>query len=247
MNLLTETLIISFSMAVISSVPLYSVTFRKYSNLFYLLGTGALAGILGFDLIPDLYALGGSRSMGYVGIVWIIYSGIHLVHLRRHRHDEDLQDHDIPHSHYGDRTNLFFLFSMVAHCFASGMLLVTSEAFSSGLNRSIFLALFAHKIYESLTVSSVLIEKQSSRQKAVVSIAIYSLALPLGVVFTYFFRSNLTPSLALVVTSLAAGTLLGCLIFDFFLPSLSQIRKQKSTIAWIIMGLLSAQFFMKAL
>ena len=162
--------------------------------------------------------------------------------MKNHEHENEPA-----HSHYGNGSNLFFLFSMIAHCFASGMLLVTSAEYSVGLNRSIFLALLAHKLYESLTVSSVLIEKQKSLRKSIFSIILYSFSLPAGVILTYLFRSHLTPPIALIATSLAAGTLLGCLIFDFFIPSLSQIRKSWSTIGWIAIGLLSAQILIKAL
>ena len=233
LNLLTETLIISAGMVGVSAIPLYSHTVRKFSNLFYLLGTGALAGILFFDLLPDLFELGGSRSIWGVGLVCLIYSLIHIFQKN--------------HSHHGNGNSAFFLTSMISHCFASGILLVTSAEFSTGLNRSIFLALLAHKLYESLTVSSVLIEKQKSRSKSIFSILLYSISLPLGVILTYLFKSHLTPAIALLATSLAAGTLLGCLIFDFLIPSLPQIRHRWSTIGWIILGLLSAQFLLKVL
>jgi zinc transporter ZupT len=256
MNLLTETLIISLGMAMVSCIPLYSKTLRKYSGLFYLLGTGALAGILFFDLVPDLYELGGMSAMAYIGVVWFLYSLIHIFQMKHHQHEvssgaaETLaHDHEneLAHSHHGNGSSVFFLLSMIAHCFASGMLLVTSAEFSTGLNRSIFLALLAHKLYESLTVSSVLIEKQKSEKKSMISILIYSASLPAGVGLTYLFRTDLTPPIALLATSLAAGTLLGCLIFDFFLPSLGQIRKSWKAMGWIAIGLISAQFLMKTL
>ena len=247
-NLLTETLIISLGMAAVSAIPLFSHTVRKFSSLFYLLGTGALSGILFFDLLPDLFELGGKTSLWSVGVVWVIYSLIHVFHLRHHGHEHGSEIEKAVHNHHGHGENSsFFLFSMVSHCFASGILLVTSEEFSTGLNRSIFLALLAHKLYESLTVSTVLIEKQKSHTKSIFSIGFYSLSLPLGVGFTILFRAYLTPQIALFATSLAAGTLLGCLIFDFLIPSIAQVRKRWTTLGWIAAGLLSAQFLMKAL
>lgn len=234
-------------MAGVSLLPLYSGFLRKYSSLFYLIGTGALAGILVFDLLPDLYELGGKTSLYSVVLVWVAYSLLHLLPLRKHQTLDELSDVPAPHHHQGLQSSRFFLFSMSSHCFASGILLVTSQQFSTGLNRSVFLALLAHKLYEAITVSAVLIERQKSHRKSFYSIFIYSASLPIGVALTYAFRSYFTPGVALLATSLAAGTLLGCLIFDFLIPSLVQIRRKISTLGWVVLGLFSAQFLVKLL
>jgi zinc transporter ZupT len=246
-TLLTETLMISLGMAGISLLPLYSGILRKYSSLFYLVGTGALAGILVFDLLPDLYELGGIKSLSSVALVWLAYSLLHLLPLNHHENLAELSEVAVPLHHHGHQSSRFFLFSMSSHCFASGILLVTSQQFSTGLNRSVFLALVAHKLYEALTVSAVLVEKQKSHRKSFYSIFIYSASLPVGVALTYEFRNYFTPGVALLATSLAAGTLLGCLIFDFLLPSLVQIRRKISTLGWVVLGLFSAQFLVKLL
>ncbi|MFX6201682.1 hypothetical protein ABTF50_19990, partial [Acinetobacter baumannii] len=62
-GLTAETICISACIAILSAVPLFLEVARRYSKLFFLLGTGALSGILAFDLIPDLFELGGSSSL----------------------------------------------------------------------------------------------------------------------------------------------------------------------------------------
>jgi zinc transporter ZupT len=243
MSLLTETLIISACMILLSGLPLFSRRLREHSRFFFLLGTGALSGILLFDLIPDLFEMGGSQSLWGVGAVWALYSILHLTHLKHHK-DPDAPE-ALVHHHHGPSS--FFLVSMVGHCLASGILLVASEGLAGGLNRTVFLALLSHKAYEALTVSSILIEREGSRAKAAVSIAIYSISLPVGVALTYYFRSVLTPSIAMIATSLAAGTLLGCLIYDFILPSLVYLKARRRDAAWILIGLILTQFMMRGL
>jgi zinc transporter ZupT len=242
MSLLFETWIISAGMALLSGLPLFSRTIRSYSKLCFLLGTGALSGILFFDLLPDLYEMGGAKSLWGVGAVWALYSLFHLTSLGHHEHLPEAAE--TGHSH--DRGVAFFLASMSAHCLASGVLLVASEQLAPAINRTVFLALLSHKAYEALTVSSVLMERQKSRSQALLSIALYAISLPLGVVMTYAFRSVLTPGVALVATSLAAGTLLGCLIFDFFLPSLGYLKRRKRDFAWIAAGFAMTQILMRA-
>ena len=225
-------------MITLSALSLLSPLVRKQSKFLYLLGTGALSGILLFHLLPDLLHMGGNKSLWYAGIVWAIYSLFHLLHLRNHK--STLADHDHPHENM-----TFFLTSMIAHCLASGMLLVISETFSIGIRHTIFGALLFHKIYESLTVASVLIEKQSSRAKAIFSISLYSASLPIGVILTSQYREILTPQIAILATSLAAGTLLGCLIFDFLLPSFHRLQNRWSAIGWIMTGLFTSHLIMR--
>ena len=74
---------------------------------------------------------------------------------------------------------------------------------------------------------------------------LYSLSLPLGVILTYGFQ--LTPFMAMLVTSLAAGTLMGCLIFDFLIPSIVQMKNRWADIGWIFAGRCLAQLMMMAL
>ena len=254
MSLLLETSIISACILLLSLVPLFLPVARRYSKFFYLLGTGALSGILAFDLIPDLFDIGGSKSLIGVAAVWFLYSLLHMSHLGHHgkksvagahdQHDDDAHEHH----HHGSGGNTYvFLGSMVAHCIASGVMLVAAPGLGDGFNRTVFWALLAHKAYEALTVSSVLIEKEHSRLRTVVSVLVYSASLPLGVVLTYGFRTALTPFVAMLITSLAAGTLMGCLIFDFLIPSISQMKNRKTEIGWILVGLGITQVMMRML
>ncbi len=217
-------------MAVFSGMPMLSKRVRDRSKLFFLFGTGALTGILCFDLLPDLFGIGGISSLWSVGVVWLLYSLLHFSHLGHHHQGGE------PHSHQ-DHSVTFFLTSMVFHCLASGVLLVASAGFSGSLNRTVFIALLSHKAYESLTVSSVLVEKQKSRLSALISILAYSLSLPAGVILTLVFRASLSPKVALVAMSLAAGTLLGCLIFDFLLPTLGHLKTRRMDFGWILLGM----------
>ena len=135
---------------------------------------------------------------------------------------------------------------MMVHCMASGMLLAMSFELTSSFGRTVFFALIAHKSYESLTVSSVLVEKYKSKKSTLIAILLYSLSLPIGVLLTSLFHSKITQTAALLTTSLAMGTLLGCLIYDFIVPSLKQFRTHRFAPIWIALGLLATQFVMRA-
>jgi zinc transporter ZupT len=241
MTLFAETLIISLTMAALSCLPLFSRAVRGRSKLFFLMGTGALTGILFFDLLPDLVKMGGRSSLWVMGGVWVVYSILHMSHLGHHEHPEEAK---VSRGHH--EPSLFFLFSMIAHCIASGMLLAISDGLAGGLNRTVFIALLGHKTYEALTVSSILVERPGSRASKAAMIAAYSAALPVGVAATVIFHDLFTQTTALIAASLAVGTLLGCLVHDFLIPSISELRRRRLDFGWVVLGLALTQAVLRA-
>jgi zinc transporter ZupT len=249
MSFAHQTLLLAVCMALFSVLPLLSATVRRHSRDLFLIGTGALFGICFFDLVPDVFELGGGSSLVIVGAVWLLYSVIHLFHLQHHHHPDQgaahaKAHHEEPHEHDPEAMqhhgfSLFFG-SLVAHCLASGMLLTVSQSFSERIAHTVFLALLAHKTYESLLLSSILVEQHRSRAQQAGLIAVYSLALPVGAYLTQLFQEDVTQKVAVVISSIAVGTLLGCLIFDFLLPSIRQLRGQRLALpraGWILFGL----------
>jgi zinc transporter ZupT len=217
------------------------------------LGTGSLAGICFFELLPEVFQMGGRKSIIVTGVVWIIYSVLHIFHLGHHHHADKKQDEE----EQRKSSSLFFLGSMMIHCLASGMLLVLSEKMALKIpenaghgfghdithdfSRTVFFALLAHKIYEALTVSSILFDTQKNKTTFFISISAYALSFPAGVVLTYVLGDLITQGTALFATSVAVGTLLGCLIFDFLWPSFNHLKTKRTDLAWIVLGLLATQ------
>src|SRR5580704_9884668 len=91
-----STLIISALMLTLSLLPVQIQAIRARSRLLFLMGTGALVGLLVFDLVPDVVALGGKQSLVWIGAVWAIYSLFHLAHV--HVHTTDHAHADTPRS-----------------------------------------------------------------------------------------------------------------------------------------------------
>lgn len=230
LNLFSETLILSLGMALLCALPLVSERVRNHSRVFFLLGTGAMFGICFFDLLPDVFELGGRSSLVVAGVIWAVYSIFHIVKFgaagHSHGHEHDAEAH----------ASYLFLFSMIGHCVASGMLLAASQSLSAQMASTVFVALIAHKGYESLTVSSVLLRKILSRPGRIAAITAYALSLPLGVGVTYFFREQMSQRIAMFISSVAIGTLLGCLIFDFLIPSIEELRSRKARAGWLLLG-----------
>jgi zinc transporter ZupT len=243
MSLFLKTVIISALMILLCGLPLFFSQIKKISRLLFLMGTGALIGICGFDLIPDVIALGGNASLLLVFVVWLIYSAIHFMHDRKQPAHAD--DELTGHVHAGTQGISMFLASMMIHCGASGVLLAISIRYNAQFSRAVFLALVAHKGYESLIVATVILERVRRRSHAILAIVAYALSLPFGVAMAMVFQNQINAKLALFATCFALGTLLGCMVFDFILPSLVHVKKQKFELGWIIFGLALTELLMK--
>lgn len=235
MTLGAQILILAVCMSLFCALPLFSPVVRRYAGPLFLVGTGAMLGICFFDLVPGIMNLGGRFTLILMGVVWLSYSAIHFIHLTRHEHDPLA----VPGKGFW-----FFFGPLVAHGFASGMLLTVSQELSSVIETSVFVALIVHKIYESLLLSSILIAQRRSSSWKLTMVAIYTAALPAGAIITRGFESEINRATAVVISSVAVGTLLGCLVFDFLIPSFRQLRAHKYRVGWVVAGLLLTRVVM---
>jgi zinc transporter ZupT len=232
LELLLQTAILTFGMLAVCSLPLVFKGVEKWSALIFLFGTGALLGVCAFDLLPDVIAIGGPTSLSISILVGVGYCILHIVHLRYHQPDSGAEYH-----HHHVHSFSAFFSSLVSHCFASGMLLTVSRNFSGTLSSAVFLALLAHKGYESLVLISVVLQQQISRLRIFMVIGIYCLALPFGAGLAYLLQDKMSQIIAMYITSFAVGSLLGCLIFDFVIPSYHQVRRRWLHATWVLLGL----------
>ncbi|MGZ3696885.1 MAG: ZIP family metal transporter [Bdellovibrionota bacterium] len=221
-------------------MPLLSEQVRRHSKTVFLAGTGAMAGICFFDLLPDVYELGGNPSLALVGVVWLAYSALHFFHLGHHHHglDGPESEESTPGAFY------FFFVSLFIHCLSSGMLMAVSSQLSARIANTVFAALMAHKGYEALAFASILVVQRATRIWKAVMLALYTLSVPIGVALTVALTDRISQSTAILLSSIAVGTLLGCLVLDFLIPSIQHLRGRKVQILWLVGGLLLTRLFM---
>jgi zinc transporter ZupT len=164
---------------------------------------------------------------------------MHIFHLDRH-HQQSYEGAIVTPSP-------FFFVSIIGHCFASGMLLTVSRSYSESLSMNVYAALLIHKAYEALTVSSILVGNSKSRSGDMGIIGAYTLSFPAGAGLAMLLGAAKGQNVALAISGIAVGTLLGCLIFDFLIPSFFQLKQRRSHIAWIGLGLILTQMVMRTI
>jgi zinc transporter ZupT len=224
-----EALAISIGMFILAVVPIALPQVRKYYGPVFLFGTGALVSICLFDLLPSVFELGGSRAFPLVFGAWILYSLVHLFH--SHHHINENEEHQ-SHSPYP------FFVAITIHCFSSGLLLGISNYFSAHLAHAILIALVAHKVYEAMAVSTLLVSFRRTLVWTLSLVTIYVLSFPIGYYLATVFNSLITPSLILIISGVAVGSLAGCLIFDFIIPSYSYVKASWKQGIWLLLGVL---------
>lgn len=246
MGIQIQTVLITAIMALCFIAPRISKQIEARSKIFLLIGTGGLVSLYFADLLPDVVQLGGASSLGIILLVWLGYSYLHMFHMKHHEHEHD--EHGEDHQHHTHvrlpDSSTLLVASMVCHCFSSGALLFLSHELSAKVATSVFLALIGHKGYEALSVSVLLTQRTKSRKKFALSAIAYSLSFPIGVasaaVLNDWFGNTVSPAAIktaiIVVASIAVGSLAGCMVNDFLLPSLQHLRTRVHEGAWILLG-----------
>jgi len=76
----------------------------------------------------------------------------------------------------------------------------------------------------------------------------YVLSFPCGVFLTAWlaqtFATDSMERVALVIMSVAIGNLIGCLIFDFILPSIGRFKQHRGEVYWLLGGVAAASILL---
>lgn len=227
MSLFLAAFLVSLVIALCCALPWIFPAIRAYSRPLLLVGTSVLLGFVAFDLVPEMVELGGLSSLW---LVLLSSAGFTALHALADRHGAHAHDEDEEGPRHGVKV---LLTSMALHCFAGGMLLVSSYEVSAQLAFGVFVSLAGHKAFEAISVSSVLIQRIPTAGSLIRASALYVLSFPAGVVVTEAVRrlsvQSLSPETlkqsAIVLTAIAVGSLFGCLIQDFLIPAMRDFRR----------------------
>ncbi len=232
MSLFNAALLVSLGIAVSVLIPHYWPGVRAHSKTLMLIGTVVLLAFVAFDLVPEMVEIGGTTALVIMGVSWLGFSAVHSM--------QGPHDHDSHHGHIhkaGDERKghsiSALLGSMILHCISGGMLLVTSYEMSTRMASAVLMSLIGHKAFEAISVSSLLIDRVKTKKQLYLYASLYALSFPFGVLVTVaaegLFASSLSHETveyaAMVLTSVAIGSLLGCLLQDFLLPSLRDLKR----------------------
>jgi zinc and cadmium transporter len=227
------------------ALPLFASVRR--SDLLLSFSAGVMLGAAFFHMLPEAVERGGSAAVPFVVVGFLVLYLLErfvLVHvcaepgpnrrlstagapLPRPAHDHD-HDHDHPHHDHGDpdgtgcdvhTLGLAAWVGMSAHTLVDGFALGAASV-TPELGVLVFLAILAHKIPNSFSLSAILLSEGYSRAKAVVMNAAFALMVPVGAGLYVLLREAVhVERFTALALAASAGTFLHLSLSDI-LPDL---------------------------
>jgi zinc transporter ZupT len=186
------------------------VALRHRDRLHLILGftAGVLLGLVGFDLLPEVFALAGTgRTFNLPTVALPFMLGFLLLHLIErsvsvhHAHEQDYGEH-----HHTAELGWASAGALSVHSFLDGVGIGLAFQVGEGLGFAVALAVIAHDFADGLNTVTLMLRHGNSVGRARVMLAVDALAPVLGAASTLLFS---LPDTALALyLSFFAGFLL---------------------------------------
>lgn len=167
------------------------------------LGAGFMLALVMIDLLPE-----SIENIGSSAPVWMLI-GFSVIHFVEHT--------VVKHLHFGEETHSHVMVSKVAsysafwglfiHAFFDGLAISAGMYYDLPLGILIFIAILLHKFPEGLTIASIMLASQQSRQTALKAAAGIAAGTMIGI-FMIFFLQNVDPMITGYAFAFSAGAAL---------------------------------------
>lgn len=158
------------------------------------LSAGLLLGMVAFDLLPEVFAIGQSR---FLGIQWVSialvagFLSLHFVERAMGAHEP--RESDYGHDHTHNTTGALGAVALVGHVFLDGMAMGLAFQVDLAFGVVVTVAVFAHAFSDGLNTVSLLMHDRADRKRAITLLSIDGIARVSGAVLgsTVMFDENL--------------------------------------------------------
>jgi ZIP family zinc transporter len=212
---------------------------RDRLHLILGLAAGLMLGLVGFDLLPNVFAL-DHRSIGHVPVVALCFIGgfvvLHLVERMVATHEpseSEYEAHPQHHHHLGAGTATGV--AMVGHVFLDGVGIGTAFHVSTGLGVAVFVALMVHAFNDGLNTVTFLIRSQQWTTQGRWLLLVDLVARVGGAAFGSYFL--LTTSFVAIYLALFSGFVI-YIATSHILPEAHSNHPSRWTVAMTITGVL---------
>ena len=137
---------------------------RSRDRLHLVLGlsAGLLLGVVGFDLLPEVFQLGTSSIGGIPGVSMALIGGflaLHFVEQFFGSHEPAESDYGHDHKHAVNIAGSLGALAMGGHVFLDGVALGLAFQVSNPLGLAVFIAILVHAFSDGLNTVSLLIKR----------------------------------------------------------------------------------------
>ncbi len=168
------------------------VALRHRDQLHLILGftAGVLLGLVAFDLLPQVYALGGSTTwlgLPAVAIAFVIgFVVLHAVERSfslHHAHESEYGEH-----HHTPELGLISASALAVHSFLDGVGIGLAFQLNSAIGIAVALAVIAHDFADGLNTVTLMLRHGNSERRTRVMLAVDAVAPLLGAASTMLFH-----------------------------------------------------------
>jgi len=215
---------------------LFAIRYRQYLHLILGFTAGVVVGVVGFDLLPEIFRLTSEHAVVPVRPMVALVGGFLLFHaveklLLIHRGQElSYADH-----HHPD-VGLLSAMALVGHSFVDGMGIGLGFQVSPRVGLVVGTAVIAHDFADGLNTVGLMLAHQNPHRRALGMLALDALAPLAGAAATLAVR--LPPPLLVLYLGFFAGFLLYIGAADI----LPEAHSQKSSALTIALTCLGAAF-----
>jgi len=167
------------------------------------LGAGFLLALVMIDLLPE-----SIQNIGTTAPLWMLI-GFSVIHFVEHT--------VVKHLHFGEETHAEAMVSKVAsysafwglfiHAFFDGLAISSGMYYNFSLGVMIFLAITLHKFPEGLTIASIMLASNQTKQTSLRASAGIAIGTMLGILMIFFLQ-NVDPKITGYAFAFSAGAAL---------------------------------------
>ena len=132
------------------------------------LSAGLLLGLVGFDLLPEIFEMNSSELGGVKTISIALISGFLFLHFLEQfvgSHEPAESDYGHDHKHTVEIAGVVGAVAMAGHIFLDGVALALAFKVSTELGIAVFIAMIVHAFSDGLNTVALLIKTNQWREK----------------------------------------------------------------------------------
>jgi zinc transporter ZupT len=212
---------------------LLALRFRDQLHLILGFTAGVLLGVVGFDILPEIFALAEEHALdptlSMIALVFgfLLFHSVEKLALIHHAHEEDYADHHHP------NVGLVSALALVSHSFMDGVGIGLGFQVSQAIGIAVAIAVIAHDFADGLNTVSLMLAHHNTERRSLILLALDALAPMLGALSTLLF--SVPPRILALYLGFFAGFLLYISAADI-LPEAHSRHRSGWTIAMTVVG-----------
>jgi zinc transporter ZupT len=215
----------------------FALRYRGRIHLILAFTAGVLLGVVAFDVLPETFALAGTRGIDATYAMIALVVGFLLFHalekfvLIHHGHEADYASHRHPH------VGLLSALALVGHSFMDGVGIGLGFQVSTSVGIPVAIAVIAHDFCDGLNTVGLMLVNQNSARRAKAMLLLDAAAPVAGAASTLLF--SLPPSWLVLYLGFFAGFLLYIGASDI-LPEAHSVAGPRTALGLIALTTLGA-------